>query len=145
MNARVWNPEPTMELGSGIVFVATPTTWPLLLPALAMLSNPPSGRAPRSMIRPCSQRVARTSGKPGIKGSISPFWESPAISPFELIQLAALLAPLGSAPKSILAPFFQTKVCAVTQSSVKQNAGNGSGVEDSAQPVTDPPLFRTMA
>src|SRR5215469_15625563 len=133
-----------MELGSGIVLVAIPTTWLLLLTALAILSNPPSGRDPRSMIRPCAQRVARTSGKPGIKGSISPFWESPAISPFELIQLPALLAPPGSAPRFILAPFFHAKACAVTQSSVKQNAGNGSGVEDSAQPVTDPPLFRTM-
>ena len=44
-----------------------------------------------------------------INGSVSPFSELPVIHPFALTQKAALLAPPGSVPKSVLIPFLNWK------------------------------------
>ena len=53
--------------------------------------------------------IKEMAGNPAIKGSVSPFSELPVIHPFALIQNAALLAPPGSAPKSVLMPFLNRK------------------------------------
>src|SRR5271169_4937133 len=95
------------EKGSGMVLVANPTTWPRLLTANAALSYPPSN-VPRSLILPPFQRTARNSGKP-LSGSFSPFSEIPAISPFPLIQLAALHWLPGSVPRLVSTPFCHWK------------------------------------
>src|SRR5271167_285397 len=124
-----------MELASGIVLSAEPTTWPALLTALASLSYPPSGNVPKSLSFPCCQRTACVSGKPAYRGSVSPFSDTPAISPFALIQRGELLPPPGSAPRSLKWPLLPAwKVCTTAQSySEKQKLGaNGSGIDVSA-------------
>ena len=99
--ARIWVTK--NENGSGVVFVASPTTSPRLLTENAELSLPPS--VPRSMASPSFQRTARTSGKPGTTGSSTPFRASPAVNPVSLIHLASLASPPGSTPKSVRTPF----------------------------------------
>src|SRR5947209_19570335 len=111
-----------------------------------MLLLPPS-MAPRSWMPFLSQKTARISGKPGSSGSIVPLEETPAIKPLGAIQLAALLVGTGpgSAPKSALPKPFDRNACETRQSLLKQIPGNGSGVENSAEPVTVPRLFSTGA
>ena len=56
-NARHCAPRPKQAMGSGIAFVAIPTTWPRPLMLAAEPSYPP--RVPRSAISPSFQRTAR--------------------------------------------------------------------------------------
>jgi len=68
ITARVCVENPSMEEGSGIAFVASPTNWPRAFTAKAALSYPPS-KIPRSVILPCFQpRVgAKANPKRGAK------------------------------------------------------------------------------
>src|SRR5271154_2881178 len=132
-----------MELLSGNAFRAEPTTCPELFTALASLWYPPPGKVPKSMIVPCFQRTARSWGRPGYKGSVSPFSETPATRPFALIQIGTLLPPPGSAPRSVKLPPLVARNACTTSQSQKQMPGNGSVAEVSAKPATVPTLFRT--
>jgi hypothetical protein len=132
-----------MELASGIVFSAVPTTWPELFTALASLWCPPSN-VPKSTMFSCCHRTARISGKPLYKGSVSPFSETPAISPFAVIHMGALLPPPGSAPRSVKTPPLPAwNVCSTRQLEKQKFGEKGSGADVSAKPAAIPPRFKT--
>ena len=103
--------------GSRVAFVAAPSTWPRSLIEMVLLAFPPS--VPRSIICPFRQRTPRTSGAP-VSGSIDPFCDWPTISPRSLTPNARLLRPPGSAPRSVVTPFFHTKACDQPNSRKKQ-------------------------
>src|ERR1700738_4413200 len=97
------------------------------------------------MISPFAcQRTAAVSGQP-VRGSMRPFCDRPVICPRSFIQLASLLLPPGSVPRSVFMPRSHLNPCETRQFAPRQFGAKGSGVDVSASPTTVPRLLRIFA
>src|SRR6516165_377575 len=106
------------ERGSRKVFTAFRVNQQRLLTAVATLPAP-LFNVVRLTISPFFQRTALASGTPS-SGSITPVSDSPAISPFALIQLAKLLFAPGRAPRSVRTPLYHWNACMIKGSGGSQ-------------------------